>query len=144
MEHVYITQLVLTQMYSFFAVYNHCQTFTVHVYTAVYVTGLDLLIQLLPLVLKGQLPIDDDVDLPGPGLHSHLDLLQPGVEAVLTTGEPRGHCSYWDMISLVPEALVSSSFKFSWLCKEFKEWQSVSVCCFSEFSPLSKFSLTAP
>ena len=30
-------------------------------------------------MLKGKLPIDDDVDLPGPRLHRQPDLLQPSV-----------------------------------------------------------------
>ena len=66
----------------------------------------DSLVQLLPLVLEGELPVDDDVDLPGAGLHGHLDLLQPGVQAVLATGEPRGHRSHWHILRLVPGEVV--------------------------------------
>ena len=29
-------------------------------------------------MLEGELPVDDDVDLPGPVLHGQPDLLQPG------------------------------------------------------------------
>ena len=99
--------------------------------------GVDSLVELLPLVLQGQLPVDHDVDLPGghrhtfttsrdsaeravqiqsfiiqdscrsvimpgPGRHGQLDLLQPGVEAVLAAGEPGGHGRHGDLLRLVP------------------------------------------
>ena len=69
-----------------------------------FINLIDSLVQLLPLVLEGQLPVDHDIDLPGPGLHGHPDLLQPRVEAVLTTWESGGHRSYRDVLRLVPGA----------------------------------------
>lgn len=71
-----------------------------------FVYEFDSLVQLLPLVLEGELPVDHDVDLPGAGLHGHPDLLQPGVQAVLTTGEPRGHRSHWHILRLVSGEVV--------------------------------------
>ena len=71
-----------------------------------FVYKFDSLVQLLPLVLEGQLPVDDDVNLPGAGLHGHPDLLQPGVQAVLTTGEPRGHRRHWHILRLVPDLMI--------------------------------------
>ena len=40
--------------------------------------------------------------MPGPGRHGQLDLLQPGVEAVLAAGEPGGHRRHGDLLGLVP------------------------------------------
>ena len=40
--------------------------------------------------------------MPGPGRHGQLDLLQPGVEAVLAAGEPGGHGRHGDLLGLVP------------------------------------------
>ena len=40
--------------------------------------------------------------MPGSGRHGQLDLLQPGVEAVLAAGEPGGHRRHGDLLGLVP------------------------------------------
>ena len=69
-----------------------------------FINLIDSLVQLLPLVLEGQLPVDHDIDLPGPGLYGHPDFLQPRVKAVLTTWESGGYRSYRDVLRLVPGA----------------------------------------
>ena len=64
-------------------------------------------IQLLPLVLQGELPVDDDVYLCGPGTDGQPDLLQPGTEGELTAGEPGGHRSHGDLLRLVPAGIFT-------------------------------------
>ena len=66
-----------------------------------------LLVKLLPLVLQSELPVDDDVDLLGPGTDGQPDLLQPGTEGELTAGEPGGHRSHGDLLRLVPAGIFT-------------------------------------
>ena len=59
-------------------------------------------IQLPPLVLQGELPVDDDVYLGRPGPDGQPDLLQPGAERELAAGEAGGHRGHGDLLGLVP------------------------------------------
>ena len=78
--------------------------------------AIDLLVQLLPLVLQGQLSVDDDVYFPGPGLHGGSDLLQSGGQCVLTAGEACGHRGNWNVLSLIPErSSVKSCDKYRYV-----------------------------
>ena len=54
--------------------------------------------------------------MPGSGRHGQLDLLQPGVEAVLAAGEPGGHRRHGDLLGLVPGQGAVRTEDMSWSC----------------------------